>query len=238
MKTAFSPTSLADRPLSLLVLLILLGWTMPAQAESPLEVATRLQERYDSIVSLRFDFSQSSTGQLGGRPKRGRGQAFFVKGMSNGRQSARMRWNYSAPKRQVLINDGVHFSMYFAALSQMIVTPAKGLEQDLTSSFFIGSGNLLRDFIILAPDSDQDSPPQTTTIKLLPRTNQSQIAFLHLRIDPASLIRRIEIVDQFDTRTVLDFSKIQVDTLDPQDLTLMAKLFQFTPPEGTEIIER
>ncbi len=215
-----------------------------ALAEAPEAVASRLQSRYDKIQSLSFDFIQDTRGQLTGRPKKGRGQAFFVKIPADNRtsdmfQPGKMRWNYSAPDRQVLVSDGETFSMYFSALEQMIITPAKSLEQDLTYSFFTGTGNLLKDFAILPPDQNSAATQdKTAVIKLVPKAKQSQVASIHLWVTDDSLIRRIEMLDHFDTLTVLNFNSLKVNTLDTNDKALMEGLFKFTPPEGTEIIHQ
>ncbi len=213
--------------------------TSPATAtESPLAVATRLQSNFDTIQSLSFDFTQDTRGQLSGRPKKGSGQAFFIKSNDKGKKSGKMRWNYSSPDKQVLVSDGITFSMYFESMNQMIITPAKALQQDLTFSFFTGSGNLIEDFSILPADHEESSTNQTDIIKLIPKSKQSQVAAIHLWVTNDSLIRRIEILDHFDTLTVLNFSKLSVNTLDRNDTDLMKRLFQFTPPEGTEIIHQ
>ncbi|MBU0945714.1 MAG: outer membrane lipoprotein carrier protein LolA [Proteobacteria bacterium] len=213
--------------------------------ESPQDTANRLQMRYDGIHSLSFDFIQDTRGQLSGRPKKGRGQAFFVKSSKHdtkAKQAGRMRWNYSDPDLQVLVSDGETFSMYFATLKQMIVSSAESLKQDLTYSFFTGSGNLLQDFNILASEEDlndvQEAQEQSAIVKLTPKSSQSQVASIQLWITDDSLIRRIEILDHFDTLTVLNFSNIKVNTLSPDDTALMQHLFSFTPPEGTEIIHQ
>lgn len=217
---------------------LLLVFTAMARAESPQETASRVQKRYDTIQSLSFDFVQDTRGQLTGRPKRGSGQAFFVKTDSGKKKTAKMRWNYLAPERQVLLSDGESLLMYFSSLKQMITTPASALDQDLTYSFFTGAGNIINDFIISGPDSNHTSQDGTVIIKLVPRTRQSQVASIHLWVTPDSLIRRIEILDHFDTLTVLNFSNMKVNALDYKNTSLMQQLFTFTPPEGTEIINQ
>jgi outer membrane lipoprotein carrier protein len=206
-----------------------------SQAETAKEAAARLQNRYDQLSSLTFEFIQDTRGQLAGRPKTGRGKAFFVKNTIPGK----MRWNYSTPDRQVLVSNGETFSMYFESLQQMIVTPAKALQQDLTYSFFTGTGNLLEDFSITPsnqPFSDQNK--QDTIIKLTPKDKQTQVASIQLWITEDSLIRRIEILDHFDTLTVLNISNLQPNGIDTKDKELIKRLFDFTPPEGTEIIQQ
>ncbi|MEN8198516.1 MAG: outer membrane lipoprotein carrier protein LolA [Thermodesulfobacteriota bacterium] len=226
-------------------LFLLIALPLPASAEDVKDIASRLQQRYDSIQSLSFDFVQDTRGQLSGRPKKGSGQAFFLKerdrqeGETKKIASGKMRWNYLAPERQVLLSDGKTFSMYFESLAQMIITPAETLEQDLTYSFFTGSGNLLQDFNILAPDKTTDnSQDGSIPIKLVPTARQSQVAAIHLWVTDDSLIRRMEILDHFDTLTVLNFTNLKVDNLDKKDVAQMKGLFTFTPPEGTEIIHQ
>lgn len=220
-------------PLFLLTLLI--AFAEIGQAESVDHTAARLQNRYDAITSLSFDFVQDTRGQLSGRPKTGRGKAYFVKNTTPGK----MRWNYSDPDRQVLVSDGKTFSMYFESLQQMIVSPATALQQDLTYSFFTGSGNLLEDFTVSEADHTiTNQEEKTSVIKLIPRAKQTQVASIHLWVTEDSLIRRIEILDLFDTLTVLNFSNLQVDTIDPGDKKRMAQLFSFYPPEDTEIIHQ
>jgi outer membrane lipoprotein carrier protein len=206
--------------------------------EYPADIAARIQQKYDQMTSLSFLFSQRSQGQIGGRPKTGSGNAYFSK---NGKTS-RMRWNYTAPDEQVLISDGTTFSMFFAELKQMIITPAENLDSDLTYSFFSGRARLEEKFYILPPDpeyiSGSATKDQPKAIKLVPRESQSQVKSIHLWVAGDSLIRRIEMRDHFDTVTQLNLKDISVDFLAQESKATAEKLFSFTPPEGTEIIRQ
>jgi len=214
---------------------LICSFSVSSQAETAIEAASRLQKRYDTIESLSLDFVQNTRGQLTGRPKIGRGRAYFVKNTKPGK----MRWNYSDPDRQVLVSDGKTFSMYFESLQQMIVTPATALDKDLTYSFFTGRGNLLEDFDVTGGDHKIDNPAEETiVIKLTPKLSQSQVASIQIWITKDSLIRRLEILDLFDTITVLNFSNLQVNAIDLSDTAKLEKLFSFTPPENTEIIQQ
>lgn len=223
----------------LLSFLLLIPARLPAN-ETPEATAERLQQRYDEIHSLQFDFTQDTRGQLAGRPKTGTGQAFFVRDIT-GTNPGMMRWNYTSPDRQVLVSDGKTFSMYFETLRQMIVTDADVMKRDLTYSFFTGRGSLREDFTVSAADNHFSTDPQeskTVIIKLTPKQMQSQVAAIHLWVTADSLIQRIEILDHFDTLTVLNFSHLEVNKLSPDNPALMKRLFTFVPPEGTEIIEQ
>jgi outer membrane lipoprotein carrier protein len=223
----------------LFVVLLTLTFTTAFAGSDPVEypedIAARLQARYDSMQSLNFNFYQDIQGEMTGRPRQGSGRAVFLK--NDGK--ARMRWDYVSPDQQVLISDGVVFSMYFANLKQQIISPAEQLESDLTYSFFSGKGVLKRDFHIRPANEDEQSTNEDEfkVIKLIPKTPQSQVQDIHLYVTSSSLIRRIKIRDHFGTVTTLNLSDIEVDTAmkgkSPEEINA---LFTFVPPPGTEII--
>jgi outer membrane lipoprotein carrier protein len=230
---------------SIIFQVVIMAVTLTAnasQAESevveyPEDIATRLQLRYDNMQSLSFAFNQDIRGEMTGRPRKGSGQAIFVKNAGK----ARMRWDYVTPDQQVLISDGLVFSMYFSNLKQLIVSPADQLEADLTYSFFTGTGILKRDFHIRPADEDEQSANEDEfkVIKIIPKNQQTQVKDIHLYVNSASLIRRIKIRDHFGTVTVLNLSDIVVDQVTkgkmPQEIEAM---FTFVPPPGTEIIRQ
>lgn len=234
----------ARTSLTIFILLILILAGAPIQAEQtqveayPEEIAQRLQEKYDSLTSLAFTFNQSSRGQLSGRPKTGAGKAYFHKSDN----ISRMRWDYTSPDTQVLISDGETFSMYFAELNQMIVTPADSLDSDLTYSFFSGREQIGTKFHILPPDlgylAEDEGGSSPEVIKLVPVEPHSQVQDIHLWVNAESLIRRIEIRDHFDTVTLINIRDLKVDFLTEATREEMEKLFSFTPPENTEIIHQ
>jgi len=211
--------------------------TAAASVEYPDDIALRLQVRYDTMQSLNFNFFQEIQGDMTGRPRQGSGKAVFLK--TEGK--ARMRWDYISPDQQVLISDGTTFSMYFANLKQLIISPAEQLDADLTYSFFTGKGILTRDFHIRPANEDEQSTNEDEykVIKIIPKTPHAQIQDIHLYVTGTSLIRRIKIRDHFGTLTALNLSDIEVDKLvpikQPQEIE---GLFTFVPPPGTEIIRQ
>ncbi len=227
------------KTLSILIWLLLPVFVVHAgdtSTEYPEDIAKRLQARYDKIQSLTFNFSQEATGDMAGRPRKGSGKAAFLK--IDGKSY--MRWDYLTPDKQVLVSDGKTFSMYFAKLQQMIVTPADTLDADLTYSFFTGRGILTRDFYIRPANEEFQSGNESEfkVIKLIPKTTQSQVQDIHLWVTPDSLIRRINIQDQFGTVTVLNFSNIEINSLVGKDPHELLSFFSFVPPKGTEIIRQ
>jgi outer membrane lipoprotein carrier protein len=228
-------------PSLLLLVLITLLHPTAANAADPIEypedVASRLQARYDTMHSLSFSFFQDIQGEMSGRPRQGSGRAFFVK--KDGK--ARMRWDYTAPEQQVLISDGETFSMYFAHLKQQIISPAAALDSDLTYAVFTGKGMIKKDFHIRPADEDEQSTNENDykVIKIIPKTQQSQVQDIHLYVTGNSLIRRIKLRDHFGTMTVLNLSDIEVDGVENgKSSAEIDALFAFTPPAGTEIIRQ
>jgi outer membrane lipoprotein carrier protein len=229
---------------TLIKTLLLLLWLLvpvvvhaaDSTTEYPEDIAGRLQSRYDRLDSITFNFTQNVSGDLSGRPRTGSGRAAFVK--LHGRSY--MRWDYTSPDKQVLVSDGELFSMYFAKLRQMIVSPANTLDADITYSFFTGRGELKRDFHIRPADEEfqSENAGEIKVIKLIPITAQSQVQDIHLWITPESLIRRINILDHFGTVTILNFSDIEVNSLAGKDPGELLSFFSFVPPEGTEIIRQ
>ncbi len=209
------------------------------KSESPTEIMSRLQKRYDGITSLTFSFSQTSQGQLSGRPRKGKGEAFFLKDGLKGK----MRWDYKGEEAQVIINNGQEFLMYFAKLKQMIVMPIASMQENIMYSFFSGGGKLKDNFEADTGDSTTaftklPKDESFKVLKLIPNKTQSQLSFVHLYITDDSLIKRIEITDHFETLTTIDLDNLQIDTLLSLNKLSLKELFTFSPPKGTEIIHQ
>lgn len=194
-----------------------------------------LQNTYDQMESLSFDFFQRSGGELTGGVKTGQGNAKLLKSGNN-----YMRWDYLEPDKQVLISDGEVVSMYFESSNQMIITPATALEADITYGIFTGKTTLSEDFDITEAGDDikieSIENDKFTVFKLAPKTVQSQIKNIHIWINEDSLIKRIQISDHFDSITTLVLTNILVNGISNDFDSL--DIFNFTPPAGTEIIRQ
>ncbi|HIJ79193.1 MAG: outer membrane lipoprotein chaperone LolA [Desulfobulbaceae bacterium] len=208
-------------------LIFLMLW--PAQvfavdSPAPRVIAERLQQEYEATSSMVADFTQTASVAMSSRVKHGNGRLVISK-------PGKIRWDYTAPDRQVLVSDGHKVSMYFSQSEQMIVQPINQyLDSDVTYSFFAGTGNILKDFDIFAPDLE--AAANELAIRLVPKAAHPQVDYLHIWVDAATfLIKRLEIVDQFGSVTDLVFSNIIYNQ------AIAPELFNFTPPEGTEIIE-
>ncbi len=192
--------------------------------DTPQELAVKLQARYEETRSMAADFQQVASVPMSNRKRLGAGKVVILK-------PGRIRWDYTSPDRQVLISNGKKVFMYFAASSQMIVQPvSEYINSDVTYSFFVGTGNIVRDFEVLPPERPAEGDLQV--IKLVPKVAHPQVDSLHLWIDREYLLRRLEIVDHFGSVTELTFADIR------RNEAVAEELFTFTPPAGTEVIEQ
>jgi outer membrane lipoprotein carrier protein len=208
-----------------------------SDSPEPLEAARQLSRHLSSLDSLSFTFTQRTMGQMSGRPRQASGQAFFAKIGKD----ALMRWNYQTPDRQVILSDGTTLTMYFANLNQMIIAPADNLQEDVTYSFFSGESNLEKNFIITVDMEKEDAPDlpaNFTALRLTPRTPASQVVEIRLWLADGTQMKRIEIRDTFDTITMLNIGNIEENSLTEEGKLIDEDFFQFSPPEGTEIIRR
>ncbi|MFA6464236.1 MAG: outer membrane lipoprotein carrier protein LolA [Desulfurivibrionaceae bacterium] len=193
-------------------------------ALTPLELAQKLQSRYEETKTMTADFKQSTSVPMSTRKRLGSGKVVISK-------PGRIRWDYLAPDKQVLISDGKKVSMYVANSAQMIVQPvSQYINSDVTYAFFAGTGNIVRDFKVLPPERPGDAGLKA--IKLVPKTAHPQVDYLHVWIDENFMVRRLEIVDHFGSITDLAFSNIR------RNEPVSPDVFVFTPPLGTEIIEQ
>lgn len=195
---------------------------------TPQAIAQKIQKTYAATKTLRADFTQSTSSRMSNRERLGAGTMVLAK-------PGLMRWDYSAPNQQVFVCDGKTISMYFSKEKQMMVTPAKDyLESDVTYSFFTGTGDIERDFIVAGPEEeDLVDTKAAYQLKLTPKKNHPQIDFINLWVDRKTfLMDRLKVTDKFGTVTDLVFSKVTTNKEAP------ASLFLFTPPKGTEIIDK
>ena len=195
---------------------------------SPVEVAKKVQAAYAATKTLKADFEQTTSNQANGRDRRGSGSVLLAK-------PGLMRWDYQTPETQVFVCDGKTISMYFAKEKQMMVSPAKGyLDSDVTYAFFAGTGDILRDFTVTGPKvEDLLHPAASYELKLVPKQSHPQIDFINLWVDRQHfLMQRLKVTDKFGTVTDLVFSHLLIN----QGVSNSA--FHFTPPQGTEIIDK
>ena len=200
----------------------------------------QLQSRYEKLRSLQFDFAQIT--DSGGRIKEGNGFASFyrTKG-SNGKSSGFMRWDYTAPTPQVILNTGAELSIYTPMDKQLIITPIEDQDADITFALFTGSKQLSDEFDLIPADATfqiQDPPSNTQAMQLIPQSPHPQLKRLQIWYDGTYQLRRLIMEDHFGALTELSFSAMRFDTLPAQNIEQAKTLLQLDLAPGTEIIRQ
>jgi outer membrane lipoprotein-sorting protein len=225
----------------LLLISLLSGRTagaVSASADTLEQQVRSIQDRYRVLHSLQFDFTQN-TRSGGGRNRHGKGKAVFYR-PDNGKPGI-MRWDYTEPDVQIILNDGRELSIYTQKDRQLIVTPAADLQSDITYGFFAGTSSLLDEFSVHRADGRFVYVQQavaTRAIQLVPRKPNNQIKTLHLWFDNDFLLHHLVIEDHFDSITELDFTNIILDALPPDSPQALEQLITLDLPADTEIIRQ
>jgi outer membrane lipoprotein carrier protein len=203
----------------------------------PMREFEAIQEAYSDLTSLSFDFKQII--RSNGRDREGAGSSIFYRPTAD--TSGIMRWNYTKPDMQVILNDGKELSIYTRKNNQLVIMSAEKLQSDITYSFFAGQRKLTDDFKLYPADRRYaaDSVRQKLlVVKLIPKKPHGQIKSLHLWFDNKSMIRKLVMEDHFETITELIFSNIKTNSLSRDSAKTTAALVQLNLPPNTEIIRQ
>ena len=234
------------------LMLFLLLFPGPAAAtgatagnESPLSLITSLQKKYRTVSSLQFDFHQVT--HSSGRERAGQGNAVFLRpqqvasSRNQDLPGAVIRWNYTAPVPQVILNDGRELSIYNIKERQLIITPAKEVNADITYAFFAGTRDLLDDFTAMAPDprfAFSLADRTLRSVRLVPKKPDAQVKTIQIWVDNDLLIHHLVIEDYFDSITELTFTNIRLNSVNIKDPAQLRRIIDLQLQPGTEIITR
>ncbi|MBE9541787.1 MAG: outer membrane lipoprotein carrier protein LolA [Proteobacteria bacterium] len=187
------------------------------------DITGALQKKYRTMKDYRAYFKQEAKIQGYPRPQKSEGEVLY-------KNPGKMRWNYDKPEKQEIITDAVTLWLYTPALNQVMKTDfSLARKSKLASAFLSGMGNLEEDFNISLDKIDEAN--KEYRIKLLPKDTSDIIGSLFLTLDSKSFnIKKSELTDIYGNITIVIFSELKINT------GLKDSLFDFTPPEGVEII--
>ncbi|MGX9727786.1 MAG: LolA family protein [Candidatus Electronema sp. VV] len=211
-----------------------------ADAASEMELrqqVEKIQQLYRSQTSFSFDFRQIT--RSGRRDRHGAGSSVFYR-PSHGSPGI-MRWNYTEPDKQIILNDGKQLSVYTEKDKQVLISSAAELESDITASLFAGSRNLTDDFNVQSAQSRFVSGvagQDVQVAQLVPKKPHGQIKTVHVWFDSKSMIRKLVMEDHFDTLTELVFNNIKFNELPAGSAKVAEELVRLDLPPGTEVVKQ
>ncbi|WP_310599138.1 outer membrane lipoprotein carrier protein LolA [Desulfobulbus sp.] len=230
-------------PLYLLIVLLFTGLVPGGLVAAGLDQrVAQLQKKYQQLHSLEFDFAQTT--QNGGRLKQGSGNAVFYRSATAGTATGTpgiMRWNYTAPIAQTIINDGTSLSIYTPEDKQLLVSPAQDMESDITYAIFTGTKNLLDEFAATPGDTRfalNEPPSGSEALQLTPRKPHPQVKRIQLWVTDDLTIKRLLMEDHFGSLTELTFTNVRFNTLQPGDSRRIQALRDLDLAPGTEVIRQ
>ena len=191
----------------------------------------QLQEKYRSSESVSADFVQEVYQAALAKTKTSKGHLKLSKPNF-------LRWEIDEPESSVMVSNGNKFS-YFTpdakgkGKGQVIERKAKELQKQALFRILSGASNLNKEFEILknSQSSEQDKAKILTSLELKPFKPIGDVTTVSLKISANYLIQEIYLVNTAGNKTRI--------TLQNQELgdKLPTALFDFHPPQGTEIVK-
>lgn len=201
--------------------------SLRSQAAEPTaaELANALQKKYDGIKGFTADFVHTYRGGVLNRQLSQRGRVLIKK-------PGKMRWEYTAPEKNLFVSDGVKVYSYIPADKQVIVSDMPSSDNATTPTLFLaGRGNVARDFGPSLTDLPAGAPPGSRALKLVPKARQSDYDWLVVVVDPATLgLRGLVYGDPQGGTSSFFFTNLK------ENAGLADKEFDFRPPRGVDIV--
>jgi outer membrane lipoprotein carrier protein len=186
------------------------------------EVASRVQQRYDTIRDFTANFVHIYEGGVLRRK-------LTERGVVQVKKPGRMRWEYQSPEKKLFVSDGTQMYLHEVAPNQVTVFPVpKGDEAATAVLFLAGKGNVTRDFTVSHAEGGGDD---TYALRLTPKSPERDYDWLVLHVDRASYqIRTLSAADAQGGRSTFEFTNIRENT------GLADRAFTFTIPRGADVV--
>ena len=205
-----------------LTMLAAIGAAQSAPAPSALDVADRLQKKYDTIRDFSADFVQRYEGGALRRTREERGTLLVKK-------PGKMRWNYKQPEEKLFVSNGVRFYQYVPADRQVMVADAPD-ESQPAMAFLAGKGRLTRDFNVSFATGQAARATDRWTLHLEPKTPQAEFDWLEIAASRDGLVlRTLVVAEKQGSRSTFTFSNFK------ENPGLADKDFEFAIPKGVEV---
>jgi outer membrane lipoprotein carrier protein len=184
---------------------------------------------YSAAKGFEADFEQTYRNRLLERETKSRGHVWL-------RPPTRMRWEYTAPTKNLIVADGRNLFVHEPDDNQVIRMPVGDSELPAVMAFLTGGRDLNEDYhvhLVAANVAKSLSDRGQAGLDLRPRRPSSVVERVVLVIarDTGRVQKTVLVEPEGNTNTFL-WSKVQTDDHIPDSR------FTFTPPPGANITER
>lgn len=202
------------------IALCALFWLFPAMAAN---LASVIQERYETLKSFSADFEQTLTHKESGSVERRQGRLLFQKPLL-------IRWHTAKPHEETLVVTAKEIWDYLPdeevayRYPPSLVRDSRSIIQVIT-----GQAALTKDFEV-KPEGEEQG---LAKLRLYPKEPAPQMVEALIWVEPGSgYIRRASIVDFYGNTNEVRFTSFKPDA------RLKSSDFSFTPPKGIEVEDR
>jgi len=189
----------------------------------PLNVQAGAIEKLKSFIATthsgQADFTQAVLDQNGKRIQSASGVMQF-------QRPGLFRWTYQKPYEQIIVGDGAKFWLYDKDLNQVTVKKLDAALGSSPAALLAGSNEIERGFA-LKETGQRDG---LEWLQATPKSQESNFSAVLMGFDAQAGLVAMELNDAFGHKTVLRFSTMQRNPKIP------AQQFQFTPPEGADVL--
>ncbi len=212
--------------LVVILLLVICGQALWGQSRETdaRQVAARIDARYNSMKSLRADFTEIYSG---GGMRRSESGTLWIK------KPGKMRWDYTSPQKKIFVTDGSTAWFYVPGEHEARRTALKNLD-DLRSPlrFLLGRTKLNKELrgLSLAPDV-QPEIAGDVVLRGIPVGMEDRVSEVLLESDGQGYLRRIVMEELDGSRTEFRLDKQQ------ENVPVSNVEFSFRPPVGVEVLQ-
>lgn len=207
---------------SLVLLLLLMFPTGSAFALDSKAIVDAIQKQYDATDTFQARFIQKSYLKILGQSQRAEGSVSIKK-------PGKMKWDYQAPDRQILVSNDQGLWLYLPDEKQVTKMKVQSIYSSNTPALFLaGRGKLTESFTIGKVTEEGG----LYVAVLIPRDKAQNLSKMVLLADKKNhQIIGSRVYDNLGNKTEMLFSNIQTNP------DLEKKLFHFKVPKGVELID-
>ncbi|NIP99046.1 MAG: outer membrane lipoprotein chaperone LolA [Nitrospinaceae bacterium] len=193
-----------------------------ALALDNMAIVDSIQKQFDATHSFQAKFVQKSYLKILGQSQRAEGRVSILK-------PGKMKWDYKAPDRQILISNEQALWLYLPEERQVTKMKVQSIYSSNTPALFLaGRGKLTKSFNIGKVTEEGGH----YVVQLLPRKKNQNLSQLVLLAKKNNFqITGSRVYDNLGNKTEMLFTEIQANP------NLGRSFFQFQIPKGVELID-
>ena len=204
--------------MKIIKIMLLLMLSVHAKAQLPqADPQKLLAEVRDGLTTMRAGFTQYEVNEDNKRGEESHGLVWL-------KAPDQFRWHYKQPIEQLIIADGKKVWVYDEDLEQVTV---KKQNNQLNPIYVIINKDLSEQHYDIKFETESSD---TSWISLTPKQQSEEVKTVWLALKDKKL-SQIKVVNHLDQTMIFEFHKGE------KNPSLDNALFQFTPPEGVDVIQ-